>query len=289
MYLKIYGTDESPAPTCCFAFYSRYLVARLKSRSGTFFSQLKMLSAANFTSELSQLLPNFQALNEILERVDEDPNIPLDRVSLVLTMPEFLQRNKRDIMEDIVASYSTVFGSNSSPAGKKKKKKPVVFLPNSPQGKDCEPSNRMSSFGYLSFMLSLINAVVNAANNVNNNQNDNNNNNNNNNDNNNNVNVANSNLNQNNDNMVTAGRRRRILNKSDLDFQDILRAHAQRHARSKRSDLGQDMIHQSLIASAIFMDLWQNPDEVDLKIVLDSLEEVGPWARIMGEKLAMPF
>ena len=68
-----------------------------------------------------------------------------------------------------------------------RKKKPVVFLPNSPGGKDCEPSNRMSSFGYLAFVLSLINGVVNAANNVNNNQNNNNNNNNNNNDNNNNV------------------------------------------------------------------------------------------------------
>ena len=68
-----------------------------------------------------------------------------------------------------------------------RKKKPVVFLPNSPGGKDCEPSNRMSSFGYLSFVLSLINSVVNAANNVNANQNNNNNNNNNNNDNNNNV------------------------------------------------------------------------------------------------------
>jgi hypothetical protein len=45
----------------------------------------------------------------------------------------------------------------------------------------------MSSFGYLSFVLSLINSVVNAANNVNANQNNNNNNNNNNNDNNNNV------------------------------------------------------------------------------------------------------
>ena len=45
----------------------------------------------------------------------------------------------------------------------------------------------MSSFGYLAFVLSLINSVVNAANNVNANQNNNNNNNNNNNDNNNNV------------------------------------------------------------------------------------------------------
>ena len=68
-----------------------------------------------------------------------------------------------------------------------RKKKPVVFLPNSPGGKDCEPSSRMSSFGYLAFVLSLINSVVNAANNVNANQNNNNNNNNNNNDNNNNV------------------------------------------------------------------------------------------------------
>ena len=46
----------------------------------------------------------------------------------------------------------------------------MVFLPNSNDGKKCEPSGAMSSFGYLSFVLSLINAAVNAANNVNNNQ-----------------------------------------------------------------------------------------------------------------------
>ena len=51
-----------------------------------------------------------------------------------------------------------------------RKKQPVVFLPNSNDGKKCEPSGAMSSFGYLSFVLSLINAAVNAANNVNNNQ-----------------------------------------------------------------------------------------------------------------------
>ena len=53
---------------------------------------------------------------------------------------------------------------------KKKKKQPVVCLPKPKGGKDCDPSNRMSSFGYLSFVLSLINAAVNAANNINNNQ-----------------------------------------------------------------------------------------------------------------------
>ena len=53
---------------------------------------------------------------------------------------------------------------------KKKKKQPVVFLPKPKGGKDCDPSNRMSSFGYLAFVLSLINAAVNAANNINNNQ-----------------------------------------------------------------------------------------------------------------------
>ena len=51
-----------------------------------------------------------------------------------------------------------------------RKKQPVVFLPNSNDGKNCSPSGQMSSFGYLAFVLSLINAVVNAANNVNNNQ-----------------------------------------------------------------------------------------------------------------------
>lgn len=104
-----------------------------------------------------EIIPQLSSIETILSSAS-DSESNLAQISTIL-------RSKRNIMDDIVAAYSTNFGSK-----KGKKKKPVVFLPNSPAGKDCEPSNRMSSFGYLAFVLSLINAVVNAANNVNNNQ-----------------------------------------------------------------------------------------------------------------------
>ena len=43
---------------------------------------------------------------------------------------------------------------------------PVVFLPEESQT-ECLPSNRMSSFGFLAFVVQSINAVVNVANNIN--------------------------------------------------------------------------------------------------------------------------
>ena len=73
----------------------------------------------------------------------------------------------------------------------------------------------MSSFGYLSFVISVINSVINAANNINNNNNNNNNNDNDNNNNNINVNVQNSNNNQGNNNMVVAGR--------EIPLEDLVR------------------------------------------------------------------
>lgn len=91
--------------------------------------------------------------------------------------------------------------NNSDISRTRRKKQPVVFLPGN-TSKPCKPSGQLSSFGYLAFVLSLLNGVVNAANNINNNQNNNNNNNNDNNNNNNNINIANNNNNQNNNNMV---------------------------------------------------------------------------------------
>ena len=74
----------------------------------------------------------------------------------------------------------------------------------------------MSAFGYLAFVVSVINAVANVASNINNNQNNNNDNNNDNNNNNNNVNIANSNTNQNNDNTLMAGRKLSVEESEDL-------------------------------------------------------------------------
>ena len=91
---------------------------------------------------------------------------------------------------------------------------PVIFLPNDGiDNEDCDDTGdtKMSSFGFMSFAMALVNAVINNANNVNNNNNNNNNNDNNNNNNIGNINIANSNNDVNNMNMVTAGRRRMLL------------------------------------------------------------------------------
>lgn len=143
--------------------------------------------ASNLTA-LDETLIQLTCLEAILERVDNERHLPLDALSSAIKSKPFFQHRsfaKRDIMEDIVASYSNLFGSKSHP-GKyvsltrwrrkqqisvsRRKKQPVVFLPNSNSAKNCKPSGQMSSFGYLAFVLSLINGVVNAANNINNNQ-----------------------------------------------------------------------------------------------------------------------
>ena len=68
---------------------------------------------------------------------------------------------------------------------------PVVFLPEQ-SDTECVAQNRMSSFGFLAFVVQSINAVVNVANNINDNNNNRNNNNNDNNNNQVNTNIANS-------------------------------------------------------------------------------------------------
>ena len=68
---------------------------------------------------------------------------------------------------------------------------PVVFLPES-SDLECVAQNRMSSFGFLAFVIQSVNAVVNVANNINNNNNNRNDNNNDNNNNQVNTNIANS-------------------------------------------------------------------------------------------------
>ena len=105
------------------------------------------------------------------------------------------------------------------------KNMPVIFLPNDSKNEaeeDCGDSNgtQMSSFGFMSFAMALVNTVINNANNVNNNNNNNNNNDNNNNNNLGNINIANSNNDVNNMNMATAGRRRRLYRNVSNDQDD---------------------------------------------------------------------
>ena len=79
-----------------------------------------------------------------------------------------------------------------------------------PSAEECAESPGMSAFGFLSFAMAVVNAVINTANNVNSNNNNNNNNNNDNNNNLVNINIANANNAAGNENMATAGRRRRL-------------------------------------------------------------------------------
>ena len=52
----------------------------------------------------------------------------------------------------------------------RKEQQPVIFLPDESTPKCDVPSTKMSAFGYLAFVVSVINSVANAANNINNNQ-----------------------------------------------------------------------------------------------------------------------
>ena len=71
-------------------------------------------------------------------------------------------------------------------------KMPVVFIPKKSKT-ECERSSRMSSWGFMSFVLAVVNGVINISNNINNNNNNRNNNNNDNNNNQYNANVGNTN------------------------------------------------------------------------------------------------
>ena len=76
----------------------------------------EVILASNLT-ELHTTVAGLTCLEAILERV-EDPWLSLEAVSSAIKSPAFLQHRrifKRHIMEDIVGSYSNVFGSKSRP------------------------------------------------------------------------------------------------------------------------------------------------------------------------------
>ena len=68
-----------------------------------------------------EIVPHLTSVEVILQRAfDEQPFLPLDAVSEAIKSPRFLRQrkrtiSKRDIMEDIVATYSNVFGTKSLP------------------------------------------------------------------------------------------------------------------------------------------------------------------------------
>ena len=76
--------------------------------------------------------------------------------------PEFAARKvRRDCGDAIYQNFSSHCD---------RKKQPVIFLPDESTPKCKTPSSKMSAFGYLAFVVSVINAVANAAKNINNNQ-----------------------------------------------------------------------------------------------------------------------
>ena len=71
--------------------------------------------ASNLTG-LAETILQLTCLEAILERVDNERHLPLDALSAAIKSEPFLQhRAKRDIMEDIVASYSNLVGTKSRP------------------------------------------------------------------------------------------------------------------------------------------------------------------------------
>ena len=67
-----------------------------------------------------EIIPHLTSVEVILQRAFDEPFLPLDAaVSEAIKSPRFLQPrrtiSKRDIMEDIVATYSNVFGTKSMP------------------------------------------------------------------------------------------------------------------------------------------------------------------------------
>ena len=66
---------------------------------------------------VDEIFPHLTSVEVILERAIDEPFLPLDAISAAIKSPRFFQSriSKRDIMEDIVATYSNVFGTKSSP------------------------------------------------------------------------------------------------------------------------------------------------------------------------------
>ncbi len=83
-----------------------------------------LLSELVLNSDLTTLfemrMQDLSCVPRILERISslskvEEVDGSLDKIAAILKSSEILQRGKRDIMEDIVAQYSSVFGTKSKP------------------------------------------------------------------------------------------------------------------------------------------------------------------------------
>ena len=86
----------------------------------------ELILHSNLTS-LGLHIPEMLSLPRILERISSDAALETDKIVAALKSPEILLQKgesygggikivkKRDIMENIVAQYSTVFGTKSRP------------------------------------------------------------------------------------------------------------------------------------------------------------------------------
>lgn len=74
------------------------------------------LVSSNLTI-VNEILPHLTSVEVIVKRAIEEPWLPLDAASTVIKSPRFFHAiAKRDVMDDIVATYTSVFGK---PADKK--------------------------------------------------------------------------------------------------------------------------------------------------------------------------
>ncbi|XP_063607996.1 probable protein kinase DDB_G0277539 [Penaeus indicus] len=218
------------------------------------------------------------------------------------------------------SGYTRFFGGNnrrhhtsSSKKRKKKKKKnpgeddmPIVLVPEE-SAAECVSNNQLSSFGFLGFVLNVVNAVINVANNLNNNDNSNNDNDNNNNNNDGNTNQVAITETATNDNppvMAIAGRRVQRLKMMRTALSSHLRSVRNYRTRNRRSGTsssrsciggggrdddgdgeggsGSDVVDEALVAAVALMDMWKEVlfEEDPVCMALEFCDAAGKLGRV---------
>ncbi|XP_042875889.1 uncharacterized protein LOC122255690 [Penaeus japonicus] len=232
-------------------------------------------------------------------------------------------RDRRQIVTPDLAAlqsgYTRFFGgdnrrhhTSSSKKRKKKKKKnpgeedmPIVLVPEE-SAAECVSNNQLSSFGFLGFVLNVVNAVINVANNLNNNDNSNNNNDNNNNNNDGNTNQVGITETATNDNppvTAIAGRRVQRLKMMRAALSSHLRSVDDYRRRARRSGTsssgscrgggdgendvdgggsGSDVVDEALVAAVALMDMWKEVlfEEDPACMALEFCDTAGKLGRV---------
>nr|XP_027209823.1 adenylate cyclase, terminal-differentiation specific-like [Penaeus vannamei] len=182
---------------------------------------------------------------------------------------------------------------------------PIVLVPEE-SAAECVSNNQLSSFGFLGFVLNVVNAVINVANNLNNNDNSNNDNDNNNNNNDGNTNQVAITETATNDNppvMAVAGRRVQRLKMMRTALSSHLRNVRKYKTRTRRSGTpssrpcggggggddgdggvgsGSDVVDEALVAAVALMDMWKEVlfEEDPACMALEFCDAAGKLGRV---------